>query len=52
MSAGKAFNSNTNALHLYWKSGDKALPLTDKTALAVTLMDEIFTLYKREDTEK
>lgn len=52
VSDGKAFNSDSNTLHLYWKTGDKSLPLTDKKALAVTLIDEIFTLYKLEDTEK
>lgn len=52
VSDGKAFNSDTNALHLYWQTGEKVLPLTDKRALALALMDEIFTLYKQKDTEK
>lgn len=39
--AGLGFNSSDNALHLYWKGGDKALPLASKEALGQALMGEI-----------
>lgn len=38
---GQGFNSDNNALHLYWKSGDKALPLTAKSELGKAIMLEI-----------
>ncbi len=38
---GQGFNSNDNALHLYWKDGDKALPLMSKSELGQTLISEI-----------
>ncbi|RYU67862.1 bifunctional phosphopantothenoylcysteine decarboxylase/phosphopantothenate--cysteine ligase CoaBC [Aliivibrio finisterrensis] len=38
---GQGFNSNDNALHLYWKGGDKALPLSSKTELGKAIMLEI-----------
>lgn len=43
--AGQGFNSDSNALHLYWPSGEKALPLSSKAALANLLLDEIITRY-------
>ncbi|WP_120513717.1 bifunctional phosphopantothenoylcysteine decarboxylase/phosphopantothenate--cysteine ligase CoaBC [Photobacterium salinisoli] len=43
---GQGFNSDTNALHLYWKNGDKALPLTDKASLGRQLITEIINRYK------
>ncbi|MGB7996193.1 MAG: bifunctional phosphopantothenoylcysteine decarboxylase/phosphopantothenate--cysteine ligase CoaBC [Photobacterium halotolerans] len=46
---GQGFNSDTNALHLYWKNGDKALPLTDKTSLGRQLITEIIDRYKAQD---
>ncbi|KKD00101.1 bifunctional phosphopantothenoylcysteine decarboxylase/phosphopantothenate--cysteine ligase CoaBC [Photobacterium halotolerans] len=42
---GQGFNSENNALHLYWKNGDKALPLTDKASLGRQLMTEIINRY-------
>ncbi len=38
---GQGFNSDNNALHLYWKEGDKALPLTTKSELGKAIMLEI-----------
>ncbi|MGF1901219.1 bifunctional phosphopantothenoylcysteine decarboxylase/phosphopantothenate--cysteine ligase CoaBC [Aliivibrio sifiae] len=38
---GQGFNSDNNALHLYWKNGDKALPLTTKSELGKTIMLEV-----------
>lgn len=38
---GQGFNSDDNALHLYWKTGDKALPLTAKSELGKAIMLEI-----------
>ncbi|WP_300173087.1 bifunctional phosphopantothenoylcysteine decarboxylase/phosphopantothenate--cysteine ligase CoaBC [uncultured Aliivibrio sp.] len=38
---GQGFNSNDNALHLYWKDGDKALPLAMKSELGKAIMLEI-----------
>ncbi len=38
---GQGFNSNDNALHLYWKGGDKALPLSSKTEPGKALMIEL-----------
>lgn len=43
---GQGFNSDTNALHLYWPNGDKALPLATKTDLGQQLLAEIVTLYQ------
>lgn len=42
----QGFNSEQNALHLYWPTGDKPLPLTNKTELATHLISEIMALYK------
>lgn len=38
---GQGFNSDNNALHLYWKNGDKALPLTTKSELGKTIILEV-----------
>ena len=38
---GQGFNSDNNALHLYWKDGDKALPLATKSELGKAIMLEI-----------
>lgn len=43
---GQGFNSDTNALHLYWPNGDKALPLTTKADLGQQLVAEIVALYQ------
>nr|WP_086937822.1 bifunctional phosphopantothenoylcysteine decarboxylase/phosphopantothenate--cysteine ligase CoaBC [Thaumasiovibrio occultus] len=45
-SSAQGFNSDHNALHLYWPDGDKALPLTTKTALGHQLINEIVARYR------
>jgi len=45
---GQGFNSENNALHLYWPTGDLTLPVTNKQHLAQLLMNEIFTLYQKK----
>ncbi|MGF1724501.1 bifunctional phosphopantothenoylcysteine decarboxylase/phosphopantothenate--cysteine ligase CoaBC [Photobacterium nomapromontoriensis] len=42
----QGFNSDSNALHLYWSTGDKALPLTSKTQLGLQLVSEIVNHYR------
>lgn len=44
---GQGFNSDNNALHLYWPTGDKALPLASKTELGNQVVSEIATLLLR-----
>ncbi|CCO48221.1 Coenzyme A biosynthesis bifunctional protein coaBC (Includes: Phosphopantothenoylcysteine decarboxylase; Phosphopantothenate--cysteine ligase) [Vibrio nigripulchritudo SOn1] len=39
--SGLGFNSDSNALHLFWQDGDKVLPTTSKTELGKALMKEI-----------
>lgn len=46
---GQGFNSDTNALHLFWQDGDTRLPLSDKTQLAQHLIDEIVTRYDKKN---
>ncbi|MTD28865.1 bifunctional phosphopantothenoylcysteine decarboxylase/phosphopantothenate--cysteine ligase CoaBC [Erwinia sorbitola] len=46
---GQGFNSDTNALHLFWQKGDKALPLCDKSLLGQQLLDEIVSLYDEKN---
>ncbi|WP_048736599.1 bifunctional phosphopantothenoylcysteine decarboxylase/phosphopantothenate--cysteine ligase CoaBC [Necropsobacter massiliensis] len=41
VSNGQGFNADQNALHLYWRQGDGALPFTDKKTLARLLADNI-----------
>lgn len=41
----QGFNSDQNALHLYWQGGDKALPLCHKEQLAQQLITEIVARY-------
>ncbi|PKF80219.1 bifunctional phosphopantothenoylcysteine decarboxylase/phosphopantothenate--cysteine ligase CoaBC [Vibrio sp. vnigr-6D03] len=38
---GLGFNSDSNALHLFWKEGDKILPTASKVELGKALMEEI-----------
>ncbi|WP_325891395.1 bifunctional phosphopantothenoylcysteine decarboxylase/phosphopantothenate--cysteine ligase CoaBC [Grimontia sp. NTOU-MAR1] len=42
---GQGFNSDQNALHLYWPKGDKALPLASKSDIGNQLVSEITALY-------
>ncbi|MEJ2764474.1 bifunctional phosphopantothenoylcysteine decarboxylase/phosphopantothenate--cysteine ligase CoaBC [Photobacterium sp. MCCC 1A19761] len=44
----QGFNSDHNALHLFWPQGDKALPLASKHAIGEQLIDEILTLYRQQ----
>ncbi|WP_305371425.1 bifunctional phosphopantothenoylcysteine decarboxylase/phosphopantothenate--cysteine ligase CoaBC [Photobacterium leiognathi] len=44
---GQGFNSDSNALHLYWTKGDKALPLAAKSELGLQLINEIVNLYQQ-----
>ncbi|MGL5948312.1 MAG: bifunctional phosphopantothenoylcysteine decarboxylase/phosphopantothenate--cysteine ligase CoaBC [Aeromonas sp.] len=43
--AGQGFNSDQNALTLYWAEGEQALPLCDKRALATLLIQHIATRF-------
>ncbi|WP_187329841.1 bifunctional phosphopantothenoylcysteine decarboxylase/phosphopantothenate--cysteine ligase CoaBC [Rouxiella chamberiensis] len=47
--AGHGFNSDTNALHLFWQDGDLRLPLTDKQQLAQALLNEIVSRYDEKN---
>lgn len=49
---GLGFNSDSNALHLYWPDGDKALPQASKHELGQQLISEIIALYKENKHEK
>lgn len=43
--SNQGFNSDSNALHLFWQDGDKVLPLERKELLGQLLLDEIVTRY-------
>ncbi len=47
--AGQGFNSDANALHLFWQEGDKVLPLSDKSLLAQQLLNEIVSRYDEKN---
>lgn len=47
--AGQGFNSDNNALHLFWQEGDKVLPLSDKSLLGQQLLDEIVSRYDEKN---
>ncbi|MEM6162412.1 bifunctional phosphopantothenoylcysteine decarboxylase/phosphopantothenate--cysteine ligase CoaBC [Erwinia sp. P6884] len=47
--AGQGFNSDANALHLFWQEGEKILPLSDKSLLGQQLLDEIVSLYDEKN---
>ncbi len=47
--AGHGFNSNTNALHLFWQHGDLRLPLSDKQQLGQALLKEIVSRYDEKN---
>lgn len=42
---GLGFNSDANALHLFWQGGEKRLPAASKAALSQSLLNEIHRLY-------
>lgn len=46
VSGGQVFGQDENSLQLFWRNGEKMLPLADKTALAKTLVDEIIARYR------
>ncbi|RAU33980.1 bifunctional phosphopantothenoylcysteine decarboxylase/phosphopantothenate--cysteine ligase CoaBC [Enterobacter sp. RIT418] len=45
----QGFNSDSNALHLFWQDGDKILPLERKELLGQQLLDEIVTRYDEKN---
>lgn len=45
---GQGFNSDSNALHLFWRDGDKSLPLKSKAELGQQLIDEIHALFRQK----
>ena len=47
VSGGQVFNADQNALHLFWRNGEKRLPLADKTKLAEALVNEIVERYSK-----
>ncbi|QIQ20313.1 bifunctional phosphopantothenoylcysteine decarboxylase/phosphopantothenate--cysteine ligase CoaBC [Zophobihabitans entericus] len=46
-STTSGFNSDNNALTLYWKDGKKELPMTSKAQLAKQLIEEIVEHYEK-----
>ncbi|MBE5212897.1 bifunctional phosphopantothenoylcysteine decarboxylase/phosphopantothenate--cysteine ligase CoaBC [Pectobacterium sp. A535-S3-A17] len=46
---GHGFNSETNALHLFWQGGDTLLPQCDKRLLGQKLIDEIISRYDEKN---
>lgn len=49
---GHGFNSETNALHLFWQQGDVRLPHSDKALLGQQLLDEIVSRYDEKNRRK
>ncbi|RKO82616.1 bifunctional phosphopantothenoylcysteine decarboxylase/phosphopantothenate--cysteine ligase CoaBC [Pectobacterium parmentieri] len=47
--SGHGFNSETNALHLFWQDGDTQLPQCDKRLLGQKLIDEIISRYDEKN---
>ncbi|MEF3576703.1 phosphopantothenoylcysteine decarboxylase, partial [Citrobacter freundii] len=47
--SAQGFNSDSNALHLFWKDGDIVLPLERKELLGQLLLDEIVTRYDEKN---
>lgn len=45
----QGFNSDNNALHLFWQDGELQLPLSDKSLLAQQLIDEIVSRYDEKN---
>ncbi len=46
VAGGTVFGADQNALHLFWKNGDKLLPTASKSELAKTLVEEIVARYR------
>ncbi|AIA69167.1 bifunctional phosphopantothenoylcysteine decarboxylase/phosphopantothenate--cysteine ligase CoaBC [Pectobacterium atrosepticum] len=47
--SGHGFNSETNALHLFWQGGNTPLPQCDKRLLGQKLIDEIISRYDEKN---
>ena len=47
VSSGQVFGQDQNALQIFWKTGEKALPLADKNKLAEVLVTEIVEHYHK-----
>lgn len=47
--SNQGFNSDNNALHLFWQDGNKRLPLERKALLGHLLLDEIVTRYDEKN---
>ncbi len=47
VSGGQVFNADQNALHLFWRNGEKRLPLSDKTKVGGALVNEIVERYSK-----
>ena len=47
VSGGQVFGQDQNALQIFWKTGEKALPLADKNKLAEVLVSEIVEHYHK-----
>jgi len=50
--AGGGFNSERNALELYWADGGESLPMMDKEVLARHLLEVVAERYKNRTTER
>lgn len=46
VAGGAVFGEDQNALHLFWKDGEKKLPMSSKHELARALVQEIINQYK------
>ncbi|MWN31865.1 MULTISPECIES: bifunctional phosphopantothenoylcysteine decarboxylase/phosphopantothenate--cysteine ligase CoaBC [unclassified Gilliamella] len=46
------FNSDQNALTLYWQNGEQTLPLSNKQQLATQLLEAVIKRYKASHDEK
>ncbi|OCG49711.1 bifunctional phosphopantothenoylcysteine decarboxylase/phosphopantothenate synthase [Gilliamella sp. Choc5-1] len=46
------FNSDQNALTLYWQNGEQTLPLSNKQQLAIQLLEAVIKRYKASHDEK
>ena len=46
VSHGQVFGQDQNALHLFWKTGEKKLSLADKKRLAESLVEDIVVRYQ------
>ncbi|WP_312983260.1 bifunctional phosphopantothenoylcysteine decarboxylase/phosphopantothenate--cysteine ligase CoaBC [Atlantibacter sp.] len=47
--SGQGFNSDSNALHLFWQDGEITLPLEQKSLLGHRLLNEIVTRYDEKN---